>query len=319
MQPTAILPVMTNKRDYMIATGSRVAARLAVVLACHVGVVMGLPDAAAAQQRQLFMTVLDQTGEPVFDVRADEVRVQQTGGECRVVSLQPEIDGMKIALLVDNSQTAAASLNPLRAGLRAFLEELPPEHEIGLFTIASQTRERVGFTTNREALAAEVDGLFADSSAAVVLIDGLLETWDRRFDAEDAWPVFVLVLHDGLEQSNWQERKFNEFILDLMTRGATAHSILVSTSTRGGDVQTAVSSSLADNTGGFYTSLATPTALTRALTELATTMAAHYDEAKNRYRVLFECDPDNPSVPINVVVTRPAVAVRLFADRRANR
>ena len=59
MQPTAILPVMTNKRDYMIATGSRVAARLAVVLACHVGVVMGLPDAAAAEERQLFMLVMN--------------------------------------------------------------------------------------------------------------------------------------------------------------------------------------------------------------------------------------------------------------------
>ncbi len=43
----------------MIARGSRVAAHLAVVLACFLGVVMGLPDAAAAEERQLFMSVLD--------------------------------------------------------------------------------------------------------------------------------------------------------------------------------------------------------------------------------------------------------------------
>ena len=110
-----------------------------------------------------------------------------------------------------------------------------------------------------------------------------------------------------------------EFIRDLMARGATAHSILVSTSTRGGELQTAVSTSLAENTGGVYTSLAAPTALARALTELARAMAAHYDEAKNRYRVVVECDPDNPSASINVEVTRPAVDVHLFADRRANR
>ena len=299
----------------MITTSSRAA----VVLACHLGVVMGLPDAAAAEERQLFMSVLDRSGEPVLDLRADEVQVQQTGGECRVVGLQPEIDGMKIALLVDNSETASNSLNPLRAGLRAFLEGLPPEHEIGLFTIANQTRQRVGFTTDREALAAQVDRLFAEGNTAAALIDGLLETWDRRFDAEDAWPVFVLVLHAGPEGSNWREREFNEFILDLMTRGATVHSILVSTSTRGDQLQRAVSDSLTENTGGVYTTLAAPTALTNALTDLATTMAAHYDEAKNRYRVVFECDPDNPSAPINVVVTRPAVDVRLFADRRANR
>ena len=76
---------------------------------------------------------------------------------------------------------------------------------------------------------------------------------------------------------------------------------------------------LTKNTGGVYKSCMMPIALKEALSELATTMAAHYDEAKNRYRLVYECDPDDPSVPINVRVTRPAVAVRLFADRRANR
>ena len=110
----------------MIVTGPRVAARLTVVLACHLGVGMGLPDAAAAEERQLFMLVMNRSGEPVLDLRTDEVTVQQTGGECRLVSLHPEIDGMKIALLVDNSETAANSLNPLRAGLRAFSRSYHP-------------------------------------------------------------------------------------------------------------------------------------------------------------------------------------------------
>ena len=302
----------------MLATGSHTAIRLTVVLACHLGVVMGLPGEAAAEERQLFMFVMNQSGEPVLDLRADEVRVQQTGGECKVVSLHPEIDGMKIALIVDNSGQAANSLSALRNGLLTFLEELPAKHEIGLFTIAGQIRQRVGFTTDREALAAQVDGLFGERNAAAMLVDGLLETWNRRFDAEDAWPVFVLVVHDGVEGSSVpaRGREFNEFVQELIVRGATVHSILVST--KGGGFQTSVSINITQNTGGVYRSLAAATALTRALTELATTMAAHYDEAKNRYRVVFECDPDNPSAPIIVRVTRP-VDIRLFADRRANR
>ena len=51
---------------------------------------------------------------------------------------------------------------------------------------------------------------------------------------------------------------------------------------------------------------------------LATAMAAHYDEAKNRYRVVFDCDPFNPSTPISVGTTRPGLGVRLFANRLAS-
>ena len=290
--------------------------RLAVGLACLLGVVTGLPTVAAAAERQLFMFVMNQSGQPVLDIRAEEIRVEQTGSECKVVSLQPEIDGMKIALLVDTSQRAAGSLNPLRAGLRAFLERLPTEHEIGLFTIAGNTRQRVGFTTDREELAEQVAGLFAEGGGAM-LLDGLIETWKRRFDEEDAWPVFVLVVHDGTEGSeSVQEPEFNEFVQDLVARGGTVHSIAVSTG--GGGRQTSVLLNITENTGGVYKSLLAPTALTGALLELATAMAAHYDEAKNRYRVVFECDPFNPSTPISAGTTRPGSGVRLFANRLAS-
>ena len=70
--------------------------------------------------------------------------------------------------------------------------------------------------------------MFVERETNAVLIDGLLETWNRRFDAEDAWPVFVLVVHAGPEGSNWRDREFNEFVVDLRAHGATARSIVVS-------------------------------------------------------------------------------------------
>ena len=300
----------------MIAAGPRVAARLAVVLVFHVGVIAGLPEAAAGEERQLFMFVMNQSGQPVLDLRTEELEVQQSGGECTVVSIQPETKGMKIALLVDNSAPAENSLNALRDGLRTFLQTLPAGHEVGLFTIAGQTRRRVDFTTDRDALMEQVNNLFVESGTGTVLLDGLIETWNRRFDEEDAWPVFVLVVYDGPEASgSVQSHEFNAFVEELRSRGATAHAVLVST--RGGGVQTSVSINITQNTGGVYNALAAATGLTRALTELATTMSAQYDEVKNRYRVVFECEPDNPQVPISVAVSRPAVGVRLFANRRA--
>ena len=300
----------------MIAAGPRVAARLAVVLVFHLGVIAGLPEAAAGEERQIFMFVMNQSGQPVLDLRADELEIKQADGECTVVNIQPETKGMKIALLVDNSPPAGNSLNSLRDGLRAFLQTLPAEHEVGLFTIAGQTRRRVDFTTDRDALVEQTNNIFVESGAGTVLLDGLLETWNRRFDEEDAWPVFVLVVYDGPEASgSVQEHEFNEFVRELIGRGATVHAILIST--RGGGLQTNVSINITQNTGGVYNALAAPTGLSNALTELAMTMSAHYDEAKNQYRVVYECEPDNPQVPISVVVTRPALGMRLFANRRA--
>ena len=300
----------------MITVDPRVSARLAVVLLIHLGVIAGLPEAAAGEERQFFMSVMNLLGEPVLDLRAGELQVQQFGGECTVVSIQSGTNGMKIALIVDNSSPAANSLNRLRDGLHAFLQTLPAEHEVGLFTIAGQTRRRVDFTTDRDALVEQVSNLFAKSGTGAVLLDGLIETWNRRFDEEDAWPVFVLVVYDGPELStSVREREFGEFVVELIERGATVHAILISI--KGGGLQTTVSLNLTGNTGGVYNALVSAMGLSEALTELSTTMSAHYDEVKNRYRVVCECEPDDLQGSITVAVSRPATQVRLFANRHA--
>ena len=80
----------------MLATGSR----LAAVLVCHLAVVIGLPGSAVAQERLLYMSVTSAAGDPVLDLQVDEVQIQLAGAACRIVDLQPETDGMKVALIV---------------------------------------------------------------------------------------------------------------------------------------------------------------------------------------------------------------------------
>lgn len=272
-------------------------------------------NSAAAQERLLFMSVTSAAGDPVLDLQVDEVQIQLAGTACRIVDLQPETDGMKVALIVDTSDAASGSLVALREGLTGFLDALPARHEVGLFTIAGQVRQREAFTADREVLAETTGGLVAERSGAAV-VDGLLDIWDRRFEEEDAWPVFVLVVHDGAG-GRFQERDFNEFVADLIRRGATVHAVVVSAQDRG--MNTSVSLNLTENTGGIYQAVAAPTALATILPDLAASMAAHYEEAKNRYRVVFTCDAGDSTGSITAGVTRPAVNVRLFADRRRTR
>ena len=297
---------------------SNVASRCA--LAAALGVIMSWPWAVHAAQGQLFMSVVSQSGQPVLGLTGTDVRLEQAGVECAVTSIEPDTATMKIALLVDTSGPAADSVTPLRAGLRDFLDTLPPQHEVGLFTITGQTRRRVDFTTDRDELREEVANLFGESSTGAALLDGLLETWDRRFDDEDPWPVFVLVIHDGAEVSrSVQDREFNRFVAELIARGATVHAVLVSTS-RGG-LQTQVSINLTRNTGGIYNEIAAATALPLALTNLATAMGEHHDQVKDRYRVSYECDSDSAGgITVDVAsASGQAVTVGLYLDRRVER
>ena len=318
--------------------------RRTLVLACLAVVVSGYPQAAWAEDRQLFMLVTDLFDQPLLDIRAEEVDLQMAGAECTIKSMHLDAGPMKVALLVDNSYAARQSLIPLRAGLSAFLDALPPEHEVGLFTIAYPVRRRVDFTTDRDELKDRATSLFADLSGTVYLDDGLVETWERWFDDEDAWPVFVTLVYGGAARSSVQMeagllRRFNEFVVELRMRAATVHAVLVSTPSgpladattgpvsadsnvrplgaRRGGVR--LSTFLTRKTGGTYRALAAATALPNVFKELGTMMGEHHRAVQHRYRVVYECVPDKTSGRIGAGVMRPNVLVRLYPDRRPPR
>ena len=300
----------------------RTVIRFAAIFTCCLGVLIGTSDTAIADEGQFFVLALDEAGQPVLDLGQDEIRLFQGDEACRTKSIQVEANGMKIALLVDNSGPASNSLNSLRDGLQGFLEDLPPQHEVGLFTLAGYVRQRVDFTADRQALLEDAASIFAEQNAGAVIIEGLLETWDRRFEDEDPWPVFVLVAYDGPENSrSVRERKINEFTIETMQRGATVHTVLVTTA--GGDnfnseTTRLVTLNVTRNTGGVYQSIAAATGVVGVLKQLAATMASDYELLKNRYRVGFECSGDLVG-PFKVEVARPGVRVQASASRQVPR
>lgn len=278
-----------------------------------VGLLSAGPAPAHAEPHQVYMFVMNQYGQPIDDLRLEEVTVEHSGEACDIRSVQAGTTPMTVALMVDDSDGAAQSLNSLRQGVAAFLDTLPAEHEVGLFTLSGQAAEVVAFTTDRAALTEQSEHLFVERGTGVVLLDGMVETWNRRFDDDTSWPVFVNIVYGGAEASrSVRERQLNEFVAELRDRGATVHALLVSTQATMLQVDTSIF--MTKNTGGRYRALAAPTALPIALTELAEAMGAHYEQVKHRYRVVFECDDDNPR-RIRAGVTRPAVAVRTFSDR----
>jgi hypothetical protein len=113
---------------------------------------------------------------------------------------------MRIALLVDTSAGTSSAIVQIRAGVSAFLEALPPEHEVVLVTTGRRTQVRVPPTTDRSKLTASAGGMLPDNGPTA-LMDALTEVDDRFMrKAGDRAPVFVIVTGDGSENSKGDDQ-----------------------------------------------------------------------------------------------------------------
>ena len=290
---------------------ARVGSPTFLVLVCLVGLLVNQP-AAAQDVQQLFIRAIDATGTPVSDLTAEEIIIQQGGMACNIVMLQAETEGMKIALLVDNN-APTRTLNPFRDGLLAFVETLPEGHTVGVFTLAGQTRRRVDFTTDYDELREFANDVFMENNSSTVMLNGLTETWDR-YDEDDAWPVFVMLLHDGPDVSSGNaENMVQRLQAELRQRGATVHAVVFATGRM--DNLTQLSRNIVASTGGIHSRIDAFTALPDTMTELANGMAAHYETVGNAYRVGFTCDSEDESDNTSIGVSRAGVNFSAFGHR----
>jgi hypothetical protein len=268
--------------------------------------------------------VVDLDDQPVLDLTEDDFVVSVGGTEIPVVSSELDSKPPKIALLLDNSNVMSeAGADPmLRRGVAQFLGILAPQHEVGLFTIARNVQTRADFTLDRQILRTETDNVFSDRGAGLRLMDALFDIWDERYTAEDTWPVFVLVLTDGSELSDFiSDDQYNRFVNDLIQRGANVHVVLFSGQgalnplNQLGGTQKQYGISLAENTGGFYRTINTPTGIPVVLTEFANHLNQQFEEVSTRYRILIEVPEELSRRGISVEVKREDINLQIFPNR----
>ena len=272
----------------------------------------------AQELGRIYVAATDERGRPVTDLGPDEFRVVHDVSVAEIVSAEIGTEPMKIALLVDNGRriSRGQAINPLREAVSGFIEAIPPEHEIGLFTIGGHIVPRVDFTTDRRELLEAAEEIHTQVDG-VRFIDAVRETWERYFDGDEAWPVFVAVLSDANELSAFMsEDRYVAWINGLRFAGVVVHSVAWNSRGRNlvmGRVAPDFAINLSGNTGGRFVSVAAATGLGYALRQLAADMTAHHDEASTRYRVTYE-QPDPPGGDVWVLVTRPRVNLQPFGD-----
>jgi Mg-chelatase subunit ChlD len=180
---------------------------------------------------------------------------------------------MRIVLLVDSSSAVAPMLTPFRAGLNGFLDDLQGEPEVTIITTGGQLRVRIPPTTDREKLHSSAAS-FASDGGGNAFLDSMLEA-DKRFlkTAPDKRPVFVVLITDSGE-SRGGERidAYNRFANDFLARGGRAHAIVVKGTNSG--MATQIAENLANNTGGFFQTVAIANAVPRTMKALVERLGA---------------------------------------------
>jgi hypothetical protein len=263
--------------------------------------------------RQIFVGVVDRTGAPVLDLMESDFEVKEDGIRRPILKFGLAKSPMRVALLVDTSDGTEKAINHIRAGLAEFADALPQPHELMLISTARQPRVRVQPTPDRKKFKSTAEGLFSEGGSTT-LMDTLMDIDDRFMrKAEDRWPVFVIVTGDGAEASaGANEKKFNDWLAALPSRGISAHAISIKY--RGGGMPEIVAAHVAQTAGGHYDYGNTSNSLPEKLKALAESLAKDYERASARYQITYSTDAADTR-PVDIGVARDGVRLEMSAGR----
>jgi hypothetical protein len=159
-------------------------------------------------------------------------------------------------------------INPIRAGLNAFLDGLPDDADVGFITTGGQIHIKTQPTRDRDRLHKAANG-FASDGGGNAFLDTLLES-DQRFlkKTTDRRHVFVmLTTDDGFSRGEQRVDDYNKFMNDFLQRRGRAYGIVL----RGqgiGPVSEIVNN-LTTNSGGTYDVINSPNSLSDKMKAIA--------------------------------------------------
>jgi len=280
---------------------------LAVSLA--IGIAAGPLLRAQAQggdrERTLFVSALNDKGEPIEDLRVNDVIVREDGARREVLRLSRATEPIDIALLVDNSAAAADSINQLRDALRSFIRKMADGNQIAIVALADRPTIFVDYTSDQQRLEAGIGRLFSQSTSGMTLLDAIIETSRGLGKRETPRAVIVPVINDGVEFTN----RYHRDVINAATSAQAAlHAITVGSFYLNGEDAIRERALVLDlgtkETGGQRVTLLSPMALDNALGKLARELSSQYKVVYGRPQSLI------PPSKTEISSARPGVTVR---------
>jgi hypothetical protein len=273
------------------------------------------PAHSQTASRRLYVNATNESGAPVLDLDAAEFEVRE-GGEKRDISRVALIHRpMRIALVVDTSRSAAVLVPQIRDAVRAFIDEVEPQHEIVLITTGGTLRVRVPPTTDRERLTAASELLSADG--ANVLLSALDETYNRFLRSGDYYPILVVMtLADPGSRTWFGNGRLDQLARAIRSQGGTVHGALWNTGPWSpGSIfpDVDICATLAKATDGFCVEVLKSAQLTDTVARLARRINQDYRSSPSRYGIEYAGVGKNAKTQVQV--TRPRVRAEILSSR----
>jgi hypothetical protein len=288
--------------------------RSAALLVAATALAVTVPVHAQRATKRVFVEVVDERETPVTNLTIADFDVDEANAAREVTRLTPGTVPMRIVLLVDSSTSTQPMMTMFRNALNAFIDALPPQHEIVFVTSGSQIRVRNGPSTDRAKLKTDI-GLLQSEGGANAFLETLLEA-DQRFlkNTTGVWPVFVILTTDiGEVRREPDIPRYNRFMNDFLARGGSAHAIIMQGKSFG--PITDITQNFVQNMGGMYLSLIVESGLPARMTDIAERLIADHQRMATWYELEFSGDPKLVQPTVRVGVRREGLKARMSVRR----
>lgn len=123
---------------------------------------------------RIVATVSDADGRPVTNLGKEHFAVAEDGAPQEIALFTRDVETpLSVMLVIDVSGSMADELDAVRRGVRAYVETLRPDDEVGLVAFARRTGTMARFSDSRERLLEALDGL--TSGGGTALYKGMVE------------------------------------------------------------------------------------------------------------------------------------------------
>jgi hypothetical protein len=185
--------------------------------------------AAQALQRAMYVSVVNEAGVPVPDLGTSDFVVREDNVAREVLRVEPAVDPMQVAVLVDNSAASRDNISHIRQALPSFVAALTDgpagqKNEVTIIAIGERPTVLADYSTNRAALQKGIDRIWSLHDSGAYLLDGIIEVCQGFKKREAGRPVIVALTAEGPEFSN---RQHDQVVEPLKASGAAFNAIII--------------------------------------------------------------------------------------------